>query len=78
MPVCETSAADIVAGGQLAQKHRLQFWDSVLCTVARSGGAEVLLTEDLQDGRDLDGLRVANPFSASNRLLLAELLIPAS
>ena len=77
MPVFETSATDLVAGGQLAEKHRIQFWDSVLCEVARSGGAEVLLTEDLQDGRDFDGLRVANPFYASNRLLLAELLVPA-
>ena len=29
---------------------------------ALSAGADVLFTEDLQDGRIIDGLRVVNPF----------------
>lgn len=74
MPVAETNAANIIGGAQLALRHRLQFWDSVLCEVARSAGAEILLSEDMQDGRDIEGLRVANPFLSSNAQLVAELL----
>jgi predicted nucleic acid-binding protein len=29
-------------------------------------GATVLITEDVQDGRILDGLRLINPFAAAN------------
>lgn len=76
VPVAETKAANIFSGARIARLHGLQFWDSVLCEVARSAGAEVLLSEDMQDGRDLDGLRIVDPFAARNRQLLAGLLTP--
>lgn len=75
-PVVETRTADMIGGARLAARHRLQFWDSVLCAVARTAGAEVLLTEDLQDGQSIDGLRIVNPFAEANRGRLPELLIP--
>jgi predicted nucleic acid-binding protein len=39
------------------------FWDSLVVATARIGRCRVLLTEDLQDGQDLDGLLVVNPFT---------------
>ena len=47
-----------------------------MCKVALSAGVTVLLTEDLQDGREIDGLRIANPFNPENLAMVAELLIP--
>jgi predicted nucleic acid-binding protein len=44
----------------------MQLWDCVVCAASIDGGAKVLLTEDLQDGRILDGLRLLNPFQAAN------------
>lgn len=76
LPVVETTAENILAGGRLARLHRLQFWDSVLCDVVHSAGAQVLLSEDLQDGRELGGLRIVNPFKIENRETLAKLLNP--
>ena len=41
------------------------FRDSLVVATARIGRCRVLLTEDLQDGQDLDGLLVVNPFAHS-------------
>lgn len=43
-------------------QHSLSFWDAMLWSVVREAGATVLLTEDLQDGRVLGGVRFRNPF----------------
>ncbi len=40
----------------------LSFWDSLIVAAALASGARFLLTEDLQDGQDLFGIRVVNPF----------------
>lgn len=42
--------------------HGLSYWDSLIVACARRAGCEVLLTEDLQDGQDLGGTVVVNPF----------------
>jgi hypothetical protein len=61
-----TTDAIINAACELARVHRLQLWDCVVCAAAVRAGAKALLTEDLQDGSILDGLRLINPFLASN------------
>ena len=41
------------------------FWDALVVAAARIGRCRTLLTEDLQDGQDLEGLVVVNPFAQS-------------
>jgi predicted nucleic acid-binding protein len=50
-------------------RFKLSFWDSLIVAAARIGGCSVLLTEDLQDGQDLDGLLVVSPFAHTPDLL---------
>lgn len=47
--------------------HSLSFWDALLWATARDAGVSVLFTEDLQDGRELGGVRFCNPFSGAGR-----------
>lgn len=61
-----TTEAVLEAAAELASNHNLQFWDAVVCVAAISAGAEALLTEDMQDGRSLNGLRLINPFQQAN------------
>jgi predicted nucleic acid-binding protein len=61
-----TTDAVIGTACALARTHRMQLWDCVVCAASAQAGAKVLLTEDMQDGRILDGLRLINPFAASN------------
>lgn len=44
------------------REHTLSFWDSMVVQAAVKSGAKVLLSEDLADGRTVDGVIVANPF----------------
>ena len=59
---------------EMANAHGLQLWDCVVCAAAAQAGAKVLLTEDMQDGRVLDGLRLINPFAEANEAALVALL----
>lgn len=39
------------------------FWDALVVAAARRLGCSILLTEDLRDGQDLDGVVVHSPFT---------------
>jgi predicted nucleic acid-binding protein len=65
-------ADDYLAAAQLSDGFQLQFFDALILTVARRAGARILLSEDMQDGLEVDGLRVVNPFVAENETLLAD------
>lgn len=43
-------------------EHKLSFWDALLWATVREAGVSLLLTEDLQHGRELGGVRFFNPF----------------
>jgi predicted nucleic acid-binding protein len=45
-----------------AQAWGLSYWDAMLVVAARTAGAGRLLSEDLQDGRVIDGVTIENPF----------------
>ncbi len=61
-----TTDAIINKACELARVHRMQLWDGVVCAASAQAGAKVLLTEDVQDGRIIDSLRLMNPFAAAN------------
>lgn len=48
---------------EIQDRFGLHFWDALVVAAARAAGCDTLLTEDLQHGQDLDGLRVVNPFA---------------
>lgn len=46
-----------------SQSDCIAFWDALIVEAARRARARVLYSEDLQHGRDFDGVRVENPFT---------------
>ena len=46
-----------------SQKDLVSFWDALIIQVALKGKATLLYTEDLQDGRKIEGLIIKNPFT---------------
>ncbi len=48
----------------LQSRHRYAFWDCPILDAAVQGGASILLTEDIRHGREIDGVRIENPFLA--------------
>jgi len=54
--------ATIVEAWTIEDRFGLSFWDALVVAAAQTALCRTLLTEDLQDGQDLDGLLVVNPF----------------
>lgn len=61
--VAAPDVADILAAIDLHRLHRFSFWDALVVGSAKQAGCKILFTEDLQDTREIDGLRVVNPFA---------------
>jgi predicted nucleic acid-binding protein len=47
---------------QIQDRFQLAYWDALIVAAAREAGCDWLLTEDLQDGQDLGGIVVVDPF----------------
>lgn len=62
-PIHSITAEDVLDASDLEQRHSLSFWDALLVIAARRLRATRLLTEDLQDGRTVGGIRIENPFA---------------
>jgi len=43
-------------------RHRFSFWDSLVIQAAIKGGAEVLLSENLESERVISSIEIKNPF----------------
>lgn len=62
LPVVTTDAALVLAAVVLARRNQLSLWDALIVAAAKAGGASELLSEDLQHGQVIEGIRVVNPF----------------
>ncbi len=67
-PAVLANALDIV------ERHRLQFWDSMIVAASIEAGCSLLLSEDMQDGFTVRGLTVVNPLLDQPHRALARLL----
>jgi predicted nucleic acid-binding protein len=47
---------------RIEERYGFAWWDALIIAAAQATGCRYLLTEDLQDGQELDGLLVVNPF----------------
>ncbi|MBV9158939.1 MAG: PIN domain-containing protein [Acidobacteriaceae bacterium] len=73
-PIADTSAAVMVNATDLATRHNLTIWDSVVLAAAAEADCRLLLSEDLQEGFTWRGVTVANPFGPALHPLLTALL----
>ena len=60
--VAAPDLADVLAAIDLHRLHGFSFWDALVIRAAKQSGCTVLLTEDLKDRREVDGVRIVNPF----------------
>jgi len=56
----------------LEDRWSLAWWDALIVAAAYTVGANHLLSEDLQNGQDFDGVQVVDPFS-----VLPDSILPA-
>jgi predicted nucleic acid-binding protein len=60
--VAAPDLADILAAIDLHRLHSFSFWDALVIRAAKQSGCAVLLSEDMQHAREIDGLQIVNPF----------------
>jgi predicted nucleic acid-binding protein len=68
-----TTTLVAVEAHKLITAHRLQVWDAVILAAAKSAGAMFFLSEDLQDGATIDGVKIANPLARPVEEIMAML-----
>jgi predicted nucleic acid-binding protein len=54
--------ADILAAIDLHRLHGFSFWDALVVRAAKQTGCSILLSEDMQHGREMEGVTILNPF----------------
>ena len=64
LPVIQVTTRLVLDAVRRTRKTGFSFWDALIIETALVGGADRLLTEDLQHGQRIDGLLVENPFIA--------------
>jgi predicted nucleic acid-binding protein len=52
---------DILAGSEMAERHRLSFWDGLILAAAHKEEATTLWSEDLSHGQKYGEITVRNP-----------------
>jgi predicted nucleic acid-binding protein len=63
--VQEMTIGIVKAAMEARQTFQISYWDAAIIEAARALGCPTVLSEDLADGRDYDGVLVANPFRPS-------------
>ncbi|MEZ5330522.1 MAG: PIN domain-containing protein [Thermoanaerobaculia bacterium] len=61
-PVQDLTLGVVRAALATRERWRLSYWDAAILEAARASRCEIVLSEDLSDGTDYDGVRVENPF----------------
>jgi len=62
-PLVMVGPSHIMAAIHTEERYQVSFWDALILAAAESGGAEVLYTEDLNDGQRYGEVLVQNPFA---------------
>ena len=59
----DTTPAEILAAFRIEDESGIGFWDALIVASARKAGAARILSEDLNPGQIIAGVRIENPFS---------------
>jgi predicted nucleic acid-binding protein len=62
LPVAQVDSASVLAAIARAGSRKISLWDALILQSALESGCTTLLSEDLQHGQTIDGVRIENPF----------------
>lgn len=61
-PVFHNSPDTLMLASEIQERWRISFWDALIVAAARESGAVKILSEDLNSGQQVEGMRIENPF----------------
>jgi predicted nucleic acid-binding protein len=59
----QTTHAEISTAFRIEDESRIGFWDALIVAAALKSGAKRILSEDLNAGQKIAGIRIENPFA---------------
>jgi predicted nucleic acid-binding protein len=62
-PLIQVDLPLILGASELEERYNLSFWDALVIEAARRAGATRLMSEDLQAGQTISGVRIENPLA---------------
>jgi len=62
LPLVINGPAQILSAIYRSDRYQISFWNALILAAAEYAGAEVLFTEDLNDGQQYGSVLVRNPF----------------
>jgi predicted nucleic acid-binding protein len=60
--VQETTVPVMLGALEIKASYRVSYWDAAILSAARALGCRELLSEDLTHSREVEGIRIHNPF----------------
>jgi predicted nucleic acid-binding protein len=61
-PIAETTLSLVADAFAIKARHQFSYWDCAVIAAARALGCAELFSEDMAHGRDIEGVRIVNPF----------------
>ena len=61
--VFDTSATVVLEAARGVVRYRMHYYDAQIWAAARLNGIGLVLSEDFQDGQEIEGVRFADPFA---------------
>jgi predicted nucleic acid-binding protein len=58
----DTTATEIASAFRVEDESHINFWDALIVAAALKSGATRILSEDLNPGQRINGIRIENPF----------------
>src|SRR5579884_1475629 len=62
----DATSEEISAAFRIEDEARIGFWDALIVAAALKAGADRILSEDLNPGQTISGVRIVNPFANSS------------
>jgi predicted nucleic acid-binding protein len=63
-PCVAVDAKLVKSGARLADRYKISYWDGAIIAAAHEGDADLLYSEDLNDGQRYGNVTVINPFKS--------------
>jgi predicted nucleic acid-binding protein len=60
--VQEITVPIMIGALEIKAAHMLSYWDAAIVAAARALGCQELYSEDMSHGREIEGVRIINPF----------------
>jgi predicted nucleic acid-binding protein len=61
----DTTPAEIASAFRIEDESHIGFWDALILASAIKSGADRILSEDMNPGQTISGVRIENPFAAT-------------